>query len=64
MLSGVDGRTLLIQNRAEAEQFEDSGIAFSVKPEVRDVPEDVSNTFLAIHNLAVSYILNFYCCET
>ena len=53
ILIGPDGRIRLVRNRAEAEQFEDTGIVFSDKREVLDVPGDASNTFLATNNHAV-----------
>ena len=57
MLTGPGGRIRLVRNRAEAEQFEDTGIVFSEKREVRDVPEDALNTFLATNNHVVRYTI-------
>ena len=55
ILIGPVGRIRLVRNRAEAEQFEDTGIVFSDKREVRDVPGDASNTFFATNNHVVRY---------
>ena len=55
LVTGADGRIRLVRNRAEAEQFEDTGIVYLDKREVRDVPEDAPNTFRATNNHALRY---------